>query len=63
MPHGSLLGLQLFLLCTVEHLSMLENTLYGYADDSTFLARMPSQLGTRVAVIEILNRDLNRVSM
>ena len=42
--------------------SILENNLYGYADDSTFVAVIPSPDG-RVAVTESLNRDLKRVSM
>ena len=41
--------------------SILENKLIGYADDSTFMAVMPSP-GIRVAVAESLIRDLGRVS-
>ena len=40
---GSVLGQLLFLLCTSEHFSILENKLIGYNDDSTLMALMPSQ--------------------
>ena len=40
----------------------MENKLYGYADDSTLVAVVPSP-GERVAVSESMNRDLNRVSV
>ena len=40
----------------------MENQLYGYADDSTLVAVVPSP-GERVAVSESMNRDLNRVSV
>ena len=40
----------------------MENKLYGYADDSTLVAVVPSP-GDRVAVSEFMNRDLNRVSV
>ena len=40
---------------------MLENKLFGYADESTFIAVVPCP-GVRVVVAESLNRDLNRVS-
>ena len=62
MPQGSVLGLQLFLLCTAGLLCIVENKLYGYADDSTLVAVVPSP-GERVAVSESMNRDLNRVSV
>ena len=39
----------------------MENKLYGYADDSTFLAVVPSS-AKRVAVTESMNHNLNRVS-
>ena len=61
MPHGSVLGKFLFLLYTSELFSILENKLIGYADDSTFMAVLPSP-GIRVAVAESLIRDLGRVS-
>ena len=62
VPQGSVLGLQLFLLYTAELLSMVENKLYGYADDSTLVTVVPS-LDERVAVSESINRNLNRVSV
>ena len=62
VPQGSVLGPQLFLLYTAELFSIVENKLYGYADDSTLVSVVPS-LGERVAVSESMNRDLNKVSM
>ena len=62
VPQGSVLGLLLFLLYTAELFSVVENKLYGYADDSTLVAVVPST-GERVAVSESMNRDLNRVSV
>ena len=59
---GSVLGPQLFLLYTAELFSVVENKLYGYADDSTLVAVVPSH-GEWVAVSESMNRDLNRVSV
>ena len=44
--------------CTLQSFSKL----YGYADDSTLVAVVPSP-GERVAVSESMNRDLNRVSV
>ena len=38
------------------------NKLYGYADDSTLVAVVPSP-AERVAVTESMNLDLNRVSV
>ena len=61
VPQGSVLGQLLFLLFTSEFFSILENKLIGYADDSTFMAVVPSP-GVRVAVAEPLIRDLGRVS-
>ena len=58
----SVLGPQLFLLYTAELFSIVENKLYGCADDSTFIAVVPSP-AERVAVTESLNRDLKRVSV
>ena len=55
-------GPQLFLLYTANLFSTLENKLYGYADDSTLVAVVPSP-AERVAVTESMNRDLNRVSL
>ena len=60
VPQGSVLGL--FLLYTAELFSIVENKLYGYADDSTLVAVVTS-LGERVAVSESMNRVLNRVSV
>ena len=47
---------------TAELFSIVENMLYGYADDSALVAVVPSP-GERVAVSESLNRDLNRVRL
>ena len=55
------MGSLLFFLYTSELFYILENTLIGYADDSTLIAVMPSP-GIRVAVAEFLIRDLFRVS-
>ena len=62
VPQGSVFGLQLFLLYTAKLFSIVENKLYGYADDSTLVAVVPSP-GERVAVSESMNCDLNRVSV
>ena len=56
------LGLLLFLLYTAELFSVVKNKLYGYADDSTLVAVVPSP-GERVAVSDTMNRDLYRVSV
>ena len=61
LPQGSVLGPLLLLLYTSELFSILENTLIGYADDSTLRAVVPST-GLRVAVAESLSRDLVKVS-
>ena len=61
VPQGSIFGPLLFLLYTSELFSILENKLIGYADNSTFMAVVPSQ-GVRVAIAESLIRDLGRVS-
>ena len=58
---GNILGPLLFLLYTLELFSILENKLIGYADDSNWMAVVPSP-GVRVAVAESLIRDLGRVS-
>ena len=42
VPQGSVLGSLLFLLYTLELLSILENKLVGYADDSTLIDVVPS---------------------
>ena len=62
VPQGSVLGPQLCLLYTAELFSIVENKLYGYADDSTLVAVVPSP-GERVAVSESMKCDLNRVSV
>ena len=60
-PQGSVLGPLLFLLYTLELFSILENTLIGYAYDSTLMAVVPSP-SVRVAVAESLIRDLGSIS-
>ena len=61
VPQGSVLGPLLFFLYTSELFSILENTLIGYADDSTLTAVVPSP-GLRVPVAEFLSRDLVKVN-
>ena len=61
VPQGSILGPLLFLLYTSVFFSILENKLISYADDSTFIAVVPSP-GVRVAVAKSLISDLGRVS-
>ena len=61
VPQGSVLGPLLFLMCTSELFSILENKLIGYADDSTLMAVVPFP-GVRVAVAESLIRHCGRVS-
>ena len=46
--------------CIPRSISILENKLTGYADDSTLIAVVPSP-GLRVTVAESLNRDLVKV--
>ena len=50
---------QLFLLYTVGLISLIENKLSGYADDSTLVAVVRES----VAVTESMNLELNRVCM
>ena len=61
VPQGSVLGPLLFLLYTSELISLLENKLIGYANDSTLMAVVSSP-GVRVTVAESLIRDLGRGS-
>ena len=61
VQQGSVLGPLLFLLYTSQLYSILENKLFGYADDSTLMA-VVSFPGVRVAVAVSLIRDLGRVS-
>ena len=61
MPQGSVSGPLLFLLCTSDLFSILENKLIGYADDSTLIAVVPSP-GVRVTVEESLIRGLVKLN-
>ena len=54
VPQGNDLGPQLLLLYIAELHSILEDKLYGYSDDSTVVAVVPSA-GERVAVTQSLN--------
>ena len=56
VPQGGVLGPLLFLLYSSELFPTLGNKPIGYADDSTFMAFVPSP-GVRVAVAESLIRD------
>ena len=42
VPQESVLGPELFLVYAAELFSVVENKLYGYADDSTLVAVVPS---------------------
>ena len=61
VPQVSVLGPLLLFLYTSELLSIMENNLIGYADDSTSMAVVPSSC-VRVTVAESLIRDLGNVS-
>ena len=62
VPHGSVLGPQLFLLYTVELFSIMKNKHYGYGDDSTLVSLVPSP-GERVAISGSLKCDQNKIGM
>ena len=62
MHQGSVLGPQLFLLYTAELFSIVENKLYGYAENSTLVAVVPYP-SERLTVTESTNRNLNSVSV
>ena len=64
VPHGSVLDLLLFLLCTSEHFYILENfgLHSGFADDSTLMAVVPFP-GVRITVAEFVCRDLVKDSV
>ena len=61
VPQGSVFSPLLLLLYTSELLSILENKLICYGDDSTLLSIVPSP-GVRDTVEESLYRDLGKVS-
>ena len=61
VQQGCVFGALLFLLYTPKLLSILENKLICYADDSTLMAIVPSPV-VRVSVGESLIRDLGKVS-
>ena len=42
VPRESVLGPQLYLLYSAEFFFIVENKVYGYADDSTLVAVVPS---------------------
>ena len=58
---GSVFGPQLFLLYIAELFFIVENKLYGYANESTLVAVVQSP-GERVAVSQSMNRNLKRVT-
>ena len=61
VPQGNVFGPLLFLLSMSELVSILENKLIDYADDSTLIAVVPSP-GVRVTVAESLSCDLVKVN-
>ena len=60
VPQGSVLGPLLFLLYTSDLPGSLENTLVGYADDSTLISPIPRP-ADRLSVACSMNRDLDRI--
>jgi hypothetical protein len=60
VPQGSVLGPLLFILYTSEMFSITENTLVGYADDSTLIADI-SRPAARPDVEASLLRDLHAI--
>ena len=63
VPQGSVLDPLLLKLYTAELFSVVENRFYGYANDSTLVAVVPSA-GERVAVFRVVNSDhTNRVNV
>ena len=61
VPKGSVLSWLLFLLYISELVSILENKLIGFTDESTLLSVVTSP-GVRVTVAESSNRYLGKVS-
>ena len=61
VPHGSVLGPLLLLLCIADFPGLLKNVLVGYADDSTLFCRIP-HTRDRASVAASLNDDLSMIS-
>ena len=61
VPQGSVLGKLMFILNTLELFSILENKLFGNADNFTVIVVVPSP-GVGVTVAESLSCDLVKVS-
>ena len=59
---GSVLGPLLFFHQASELFSILENKLYGYPDNSTLVAVVPSLLASVLPMQRPINRDVNIVS-